>query len=217
MYAKLSKNKYENEVAFLYEFVPSIKEYFSANITAEDYLRFRDDFKKFRVIWTSYFPSNTSKKLDKYEQLLAKYHSNNIRRDEIFAGKLGCSQNNNTDITAVYGKEAIVKLSNAINDKKIKVVITGGFHSRGLEQIARERKISYIQITPKITKDISRAGEIHWNTIRGYRQVLDNTINAKPLTETWLNLLFPEMIQRALIATNEIPEFAQLNIIQKNN
>ncbi|GAB1401123.1 hypothetical protein MASR1M68_00340 [Elusimicrobiota bacterium] len=215
LYAKLSKNKYENEVAFLYEFVPSIKEYFSANITAEDYLRFRDDFKKFRVIWTSYFPSNTSKKLDKYEQLLAKYHSNNIRRDEIFAGKLGCSQNNNTDITAVYGKEAIVKLSNAINDKKIKVVITGGFHSRGLEQIARERKISYIQITPKITKDISRAGEIHWNTIRGYRQVLDNTINAKPLTETWLNLLFPEMIQRALIATNEIPEFAQLNIIQK--
>lgn len=50
LYAKLSKNKYENEVAFLYEFAPSIKEYFSANITAEDYLRFRDNFKRLRVL-----------------------------------------------------------------------------------------------------------------------------------------------------------------------
>jgi hypothetical protein len=124
-------------------------------------------------------------------------------------------QNNNTNITAVYGQQAISRLSNEINGKKIKVIVTGGFHSQGLEAIARERKISYIQITPKITKDISRAGETHWNIIRGYRQVLDNTINSKPLTETWLNVLFPEILARALIATNEIPEIAKLNILQK--
>ncbi|MDD5021479.1 MAG: PEP/pyruvate-binding domain-containing protein [Endomicrobiaceae bacterium] len=215
LYTKLSENKYEQEVAFLYEFVPTIKEYFGANITADDYLSFREDFKKFRIVWNSYFPENTSKQLYKYEQLLSKYHSNNIKRDGIFADKLLGNSNNNTNIDAAYGQDAIAKLQNEIGYKKIKVIVTGGFHSQGLEQIARERKISYIQITPKITKDISRAGKTHWNTIRGYRQVLDNTINAKPLTETWVNVLFPEILTRALTAVNEIPEFAQLNSQQQ--
>ncbi|GEM_PF-7101403 len=211
LYAQLSKNKYEREVTFLYEFIPVIKEYFGANITADDYLRFSEDFKKFRIIWNSYFPDNTSRQLDKYERLLAKYHSNNIERNRIFADKILPYENNDANINAAYGQEAIVKLRDEINGKKIKVIVTGGFHSRGLEQIAKERKISYIQITPKITKDISRAGEIHWNTIRGYRQVLDNTINAKPLTETWTSVLFPEILARALAAANELPDFLKLN------
>ncbi len=211
LYAQLSKNKYEREVTFLYEFIPVIKEYFGANITADDYLRFSEDFKKFRIIWNSYFPENTSRQLDKYERLLAKYHYNNIERDRVFADKILPYENNAANINAAYGQEAIIKLRDEINGKKIKVIVTGGFHSRGLEEIAKERQISYIQITPKITKDISRAGEIHWNTIRGYRQVLDNTINAKPLTETWTSVLFPEILFRALAAVNELPDFLKLN------
>jgi hypothetical protein len=51
LYTKLSKNKYEQEVAFLYEFAPTIKEYFGTNITANDYLSFSDSFKQFIIVW----------------------------------------------------------------------------------------------------------------------------------------------------------------------
>lgn len=209
LYGKLSKNKYEAEVAFLYEFMPIIKEYFFANIISDDHIRFGSDFKKFKKVWNSYFSENTAKYLYKYEQLLSEYHGNNIKRDGIFAQKIinaaGTGQSSELE-----GQNAIDVLKNEIGGKKLKIVVTGGFHSSGLERIAREKKVSYIQITPKITKDAVGAEEIHWNVIRGYREVLNNTINAKPLTETWIKVLFPEIIERALAASHNMPDMQKM-------
>lgn len=197
IYVKLGKTKYEQEVAFLADFIPTIKDYFTANITTEDYYRFKEKFAEFRNIWNSYFSDNTAKELDRYAQMLSKYHENNLKRDKIFADILASS-------SASHGSMQIKDrdITDIIKNKKIKLIITGGFHSKGLEKIFDERKISYVVITPKVTHADSESNNIYLETIQEYVDILNDTVNIRPLDEEPLNISFPKILASAFIELN---------------
>ena len=92
------------------DFITEIKGYFTANITPRELAGFEEKFSEFKKIWTLYYPQNSAKQLDKYADILKEYHKNNLKRDAIFAKEI-----------------------TKINGEKIKVVITGGFHSAAME------------------------------------------------------------------------------------
>ncbi|MDD2524380.1 MAG: CPBP family intramembrane metalloprotease [Endomicrobiaceae bacterium] len=197
LYIKLGKTKYEQEVAFLSEFIPTIKDYFTANITKDDYYRFNEKFIAFRKIWNSYFSENTVKDLDKYAQMLSKYHENNLKRDKIFADILSNGDNTN-NMLSVKNNNIIDNLKN----KKIKLIITGGFHSKGLEKIFEKRRISYVVITPNVTQIDLEANNTHLETIKEYVDILNDTINIRPLSEEPLNISFPKILASIFVNLN---------------
>ncbi len=194
LYIKLGRTKYEKEVAFLVDFIPTIKQYFSADISADEYYKFDKNYEMFKTIWPSYFSENILKNLDQYQRLLAKYHKNNIVRDQIFADRL-ISQKNENNRTFISDTDAAVKqIKSNLNNKKIKVVVTGGFHTRGLERIFEQQRISYIIITPKITQPVEQAKQIYIDNVMYYSNILKNTINLEPLTQEPLNVSFPKIL-----------------------
>lgn len=194
IFLKLGRTKYEQEVAFLNDFISNIKEYFTANISAQEYHKFEKEYKKFRTIWPSYFSINTVKKLDKYQDLLSKYHSNNIKRDYEFAKRLITKGNEKGSLIVKETKLAVEEIEKNIKNKKVKVVVTGGFHTKGLEKILENKKISYAIITPKITDSIEKAKEIYWNTIIYNATILKNTINLEPVFQETINVSFPKIM-----------------------
>ena len=194
LYVKLGRTKYEKEVAFLADFIPTIKQYFTADISADEYYKFDKNYENFKIIWPSYFSENILKNLDQYQRLLAKYHKNNIVRDQIFADRL-ISQKNINNKTAVNDTTSAVKqIKSNLGTKKIKVVVTGGFHTRGLERIFEQQRISYIIITPKITQPVEQAKQIYIDNVMYYSNILKNTINLEPLTQEPLNVSFPKIL-----------------------
>lgn len=231
IFIKLGRTKYEQEVAFLNDFVSNIREYFTANISAQEYYKFEGEYKKFRTIWPSYFSVNTVKKLDKYQELLSKYHSNNIKRDHEFAKRIITKNNEKGSLIVKETKLAVEEIEKNIKNKKVKVVVTGGFHTRGLEKILENNKISYAIITPKITGSIEKAKEIYWNTIIYNATILKNTINLEPLSQETLDISFPKVIASVFETIeqnlsgkydntnikNEVESFINENVIKKQD
>ncbi|MDR2426982.1 MAG: hypothetical protein LBD46_07405 [Endomicrobium sp.] len=201
IYEELGRTRYEREVSFLHEFIPKIKGYFTAEITAEDLAGFKEGFKKFRDIWRSYFSENKAKKLDKYAQLLERYHENNLRRDKIFVDRAGL-QDNKAAKNAKIGNEALIDIERA-GKKNIKVIVTGGFHSAGLEKMLKEKKITHLIITPKITKEVPYAHEIYLETIKSYKEIKKNTINIQAFSQLKIDLALPKLIGVALFVLKE--------------
>lgn len=192
---RLGRTKYEREVAFLNDFIPNIREYFTANISAQEYNKFKQEYQSFRTIWPSYFAVNTVKKLDKYNDLLNKYHENNLKRDYEFAKRIITKNNENGKLIVDETSLALEEIEKNIKNKKVKVVVTGGFHTKGLEKILENKKISYAIITPKITESIEKAKEIYWNTIIYNATILKNTINLEPLFQEKIDIVFPQIME----------------------
>lgn len=206
LYTKMGRTKYEREVSFLSEFIPVIKKYFTADISADEYYNFEKDYNKFRIVWTSYFADNAVKNLDKYYKLLSDYHKNNIKRDGIFAASIISQNNVSTAVEIKDTVSAVEKIKSNISNKNIKLVVTGGFHTRGLEKIFEKQKISYAIITPKITEPIEQAKQIYIDNVMYYSKILRNTINLEPLTQEPLNVSFPKILN-AVFTLVQSPSF----------
>ena len=194
LYIKAGRTKYEKEVSFLSDFIRTIKQYFTADISADEYYKFEKNYALFKTVWPSYFSENIIKNLDQYQKLLSKYHKNNILRDNIFADCLISKKNDNNKIFVNDTDAAIKQIKSNLNNKKIKLVVTGGFHTRGLERIFEKQKISYVIITPKITQPIEQAKQIYIDNVMYYSNILKNTINLEPLTQEPLNVSFPKIM-----------------------
>ena len=184
VFSKLATNKYEQEVLFLSYFLPKIKDYFLADITAKNYYNFDELFAKFKKVLLSYSSNEIVSELDKYQNLLSLYHKNNIKRDFIFAEKL-IKEKNKNNLSIQNTSDALKYIENNLKDKKIKLVVTGGFHTAGLEKTLDNNKISYVIITPKVTSDIDKAKEIYTDTIKYNANILTNTINVEPLCQNF--------------------------------
>ncbi len=206
---KLGQNKYEREVIFLSEFIPKIENYFTANITSEDLSGFSENFKKFRQTWCSYFSENTAKKLDKYAEILNEYHANNIKRDKIFAKKI-IGSGAGEALYSTSGKSALQAINEQSSKIEFKVAVTGGFHSSGLSDICKEKKVTYIVITPRVSGDIEKAHDVYINTIRSYAAIGKNAVNIAPVTDEGFVLGFPKVLAGGFLALKTVPELKKL-------
>ena len=202
LYVKLGRTKYEKEVAFLADFIPTIKQYFSADISADEYYKFEKRYELFKTVWPSYFSENIIKNLEPYKKLLTKYHQNNITRDQIFADCLITQKNTNNGVFINDINAAVKQIKTNLNNKKLKLVVTGGFHTRGLERIFEQQRISYVIITPKITQPIEQAKQIYIDNVIYYSNILKNTINLEPLTQEPLNVSFPKILNLIFLETS---------------
>lgn len=128
-----SNNSSELEISFLSDFYIYLSDLLNAKITAEDYEFFLSEYDKFKGIYSKYAYENHLEFLDGDIQGLKEYYDLNKERNNIF----------------------VENIEKALSEDKkdIFIVISGGFHSKGLIDIFKRNKISYINIMPAIKKE----------------------------------------------------------------
>ncbi len=157
-----SRNQTEYEISFLSDFYTVFKDYMSTNLTAANYQYFISKNKKFAEIYSKYATVNRLKNLTPYFAELNKYYEINNARNSIFANKIL----NNRDLRyggANQGKNIFER------SKDIVVVISGGFHSKGLQELFKDKNISFVTISPAI--------ENIQNTEKTYRNMIKEEVS----------------------------------------
>ncbi len=153
-----SKNETEYEISFLSDFYTVFKDYMSTNLTAGNYQYFISKNKKFADIYTKYTVVNRLKNLTPYFAELNKYYEINNDRNLIFTDKILNNKNVNY-VASPQGKNIFERSGDIV------VVVSGGFHSKGLQELFKDKNISFVTITPAI-ENIENTEKIYRNMIR---------------------------------------------------
>ncbi|MDR1195364.1 MAG: hypothetical protein LBL00_02690, partial [Endomicrobium sp.] len=145
----LSEDKSELEISFAADFYEYLKDYLSASISSDDYKYFKEKFALFKSVWEKYTYESAlnSPEIDFKE--INEFYDTNFKRDEIFSEKLSIQKAGNTQKTDAASITA-QELAGILKNAEISAVVTGGFHSEGLQNICEQNNVSYITITPNV-------------------------------------------------------------------
>ena len=156
----LSKDVSELEVSFLADFFGCFQDYLLNKLSADDYEYFVRRFEKFKIIWSKYAFSDKISGLSGDFAVLDEYYKVNSDRNECFVrsmeelrGAANVARGNNKALPRT--------IHEALSNSDIIVMITGGFHSEGLKKLLGRRGISYLTITPNVTKDAAISSALY--------------------------------------------------------
>lgn len=128
----LSYDTREYEITFLNDFYSYLEKALTNNLTAQDYDYFIKSIDSFELLYPKYVVYNQLKDIQKYIDNSKTFYKVNNERNYIFLEKI---------------KKDIV--SNT-KDKNIIIVVTGGYHTKGLKELLSQLNVSFVSITPKI-------------------------------------------------------------------
>ena len=148
----LSENKTELEITYLCDFEQFYKDYLSASLTLAQWEYVKLGLNKFKELYAKYSIENDVAKLEKYSKELNSFYDVNSDRNEIFVKNMKLD---NRKVLNNINKNSSISdiLSNA---KRIVVLVAGGYHTDGINEILNKKGITNITITPNIansTKD----------------------------------------------------------------
>lgn len=165
-----SKNNTEYEVSFLVDFYNVFKNYLTNNLTANDYDYFLAKVNKFKDIYSKYTVVSRFKDLASDFNILDTYYGINNQRNTVFMNHILADKQieyNTQDLSKDIFKQA----------KEIIVVITGGYHTKGLGQLLQDKKISYITITPNVEGGIEQSEKYYKDIIREETNIETNALS----------------------------------------
>jgi len=156
-----SASKLESETVFLKDFYMYFSNYMKNNLTAADEEYFNGRFELFSNIYGKYAAVNIIKEMESEFPVLNSYYAANNKRNEIFIENI----EKNTKLVSGLTKSGKSPNEMLENAKEIIVVVSGGYHSRGLNEILDGKKISHMTITPRISGGVESA-------LANYRQII---------------------------------------------
>ncbi|MGA2091599.1 MAG: hypothetical protein ABSH12_09110, partial [Endomicrobiales bacterium] len=190
----LSKDVNEVEISFLSDFYDTFKDYLFNRLSANDYDYFVSRFDMFKRIWKKYTYSNHLSVLEPAFATLDEYYRVNNTRTDRFV-------------------ETILK----DNSSKVIVMVTGGYHSEGLQKLLEERKISYCTITPTIVSGPTDSRTIYQDIIKQQASVFARHALSYKLYTQMAPRMWVTADNRVLLQfnTGETVEFAKDGTVVK--
>jgi hypothetical protein len=191
-----AQNGYEKEVLFLKKYFRLIESYLMNKITADEYRYFENNRERFKLLWTKYVDIDGIINIDEYFSLFDDFYKDNVERNRCFieniTGKKPAKEKEAIVIKAgaEYNAKAIEELSKT--KAGIDVVITGGFHTRGLSRLFEEEKINYIVITPNITEETVTSDNLYEKMFKEEYEIVKEKFANIPFS-----LLVKEIINKA--------------------
>lgn len=143
----LSETQTELEIAYLGDFKHFYKGYITASLTSAQWEYVKLGLDKFKDLYAKYSISNEVSQLDGYSKLLSDFYDTNLNRNEIFINKMGLAKNVKRK-NSVLSKSLPELLSGA---KSIVVLVAGGYHTEGINEILNKNNISNVTITPELS------------------------------------------------------------------
>ena len=168
----LSKNKVELEVSFLTDFFKYFKDFMVANISADNRQYFAEKIDTFISLWDKYsFYNKPMMELVERIPLINEYYNVNDYRNEVFMEKMKLKNNkfSNSELP-------INSFSSLLNNKNIVVVITGGYHTKGLTDLLLKNNISYAVITPTVSGSVNNTYEKYENAVKEEAKINSQTL-----------------------------------------
>ncbi|MCB4792893.1 MAG: hypothetical protein LHV68_13570, partial [Elusimicrobia bacterium] len=172
---KLAVKESEREIVFLNEFSRYLKDYLAYKVSVKDYEYVSKNLSKFELFYKKYVGDSKLSSMALYISLLKDYYKVNLERNSRLLSN--CFTSNkakpfssqieqvNTLISGQNLNDEIeangVNISKLLDNSEILVLVTGGFHTDGIKDLLKEKEISYITITPNVTKDTLASESIY--------------------------------------------------------
>ncbi|MCX5779003.1 MAG: hypothetical protein NTU66_07310 [Elusimicrobia bacterium] len=156
LHIAFSRDTAERDVAFAVDFFAYFKDYLLTRLSADDLAYFTGRFDKFRSTWATYAYADRFTALQADISLLREYYAANLKRNDVFVNTIMDGQK-----AAVLPARQSSDISAAVRavagSRDVSVVVVGGFHTAGLENLLAQRGITYITVTPAVTQDTAAA------------------------------------------------------------
>lgn len=143
----LSSSELEREISFLNDFFVFFEGYLTNKLTAKDEEYLKRNFNTFAALYKKYASVDYISEIGKQFDFLNEYYDVNNKRNEIFIDKI----NENDKLISGGAREAESAENILNNAKEIIVIVTGGYHTLGVNELLDSKKISHITVTPKIS------------------------------------------------------------------
>lgn len=197
-------------IVVLSDLFDNYKDYYSARLTSDGYLYLKSfGVKKYESYFRDNISADSVDGLGEYYALFADYYESNINRDKIFAEIIGQKMPSRQGLSLQTGEKKgyrdILSGSGGIS-----IAVCGGFHTQGLEKELKERKISYMVITPKIEGDYKTAAAIYEDMLMNNAEPSGHAIALQVLSQTGRNAQFKSIIESML--AQELNKNPDLNI-----
>jgi hypothetical protein len=133
------RNADQENISYIADMFGYFEDCLNNRLSPDNYEYFSERFEKFKLLLPRYTGNNIFASLEKDFALLNEYYSVNFKRNNCFMEHIqnDLAQQSTSSYDAT--REALV-------------VVSGGFHSSGIEKLLAEQHISYITITPNVTQ-----------------------------------------------------------------
>ncbi|MBR3655314.1 MAG: hypothetical protein IKN62_07810 [Elusimicrobia bacterium] len=192
-YSKTTGNK---DVVFINLFFQIYKKLLLASISSNEYVYYKQNYKNFVRLYSKYVQNDDLFNLYRYLVVAENFNELNIQRNITFVNSL-VPENKNDEVKNNYrGKfYNINKILSGLNKiKNIKVIISGGFHTEGINELLKAKKVSYITLTPNVKETDSLYEQNYLDSIVEQAEVDINAISKKPFSEQARNIIADNIV-----------------------
>lgn len=182
------KYRVQKDIVFLNNFITIYKNFVLANVSFDEYNIYKNNISLFYKLYYKYIPNDDFSLLIPYAETAEKFNLLNIKRNELFVKNiLPEIDRTSLKFDDVAGKYTNIDMTlKALpKAKKIKVVVTGGFHTLGVNKILADNKISYLTITPKIKNKDNNYEKKYFENILAQADTNRNAIASMPIAEQY--------------------------------
>ncbi|MHB9154448.1 MAG: hypothetical protein ACYC5N_01995, partial [Endomicrobiales bacterium] len=179
-----SESASEREIVFLRDYFRSLEDYANNNISSDDYDYFTARRDEFRLLLGKYTDNTTLTDLEPYGKVLDDYYRVNRERNDWFLKNILGESAARPARDASGGNDDAAKVFSSLREGgRLIVTVTGGFHTPGVTELLRGRKVSYVVITPNVTQDTRPSDAAYTRLIYQQSKVLSQTFAALILAQ----------------------------------
>lgn len=191
-YSKTSENK---DIVFINLFFQIYKKLLLASISSYEYVYYKQNYNRFVELYTKYLGDDI---FDLYTYLVVAENFNelNLERNISFVNNIVSNNKNveteNNHRGRFYNINKI--LSNLNKTKNIKVIISGGFHTEGVNELLNGKNVSYITLTPNVKETDLMYEQNYLDSIIKQAEADINAISKKPFSEQNRNAIAEDIV-----------------------
>ncbi|MHB9154078.1 MAG: hypothetical protein ACYC5N_00120, partial [Endomicrobiales bacterium] len=207
----------ELEVSFLADFFGYFQDYLLNRLSSEDHDYFSRKFDTFQRLWAKYAFTDRLPALAGEFSLLDEYYRVNTGRNDSFIRTIFPTEESLPARAAALAgspEEGIAAAARKLDAaREVTVVVSGGFHTEGLEKLFAGRGISYLTITPQVTSDTKASDLVYSALAQQQARVLSQALAlalASQLSSPALFELAVRAAQRRLSAAG----FTRVNVME---
>ncbi len=192
-YSKTTENK---EVVFINLFFQIYKKLLLASISSNEYIYYKQNYGRFVNLYSKYIENDSLFDLYKYLVVAENFNELNLERNISFVDNLVSDNTNTNESNGYRGKFYSINkiLSGLDKTKNVKVIISGGFHTEGVNELLKEKQVSYITLTPNVKETDPMYEQNYLDSIVEQAQVDTNAISKRPFLEQKIPIIVDDIV-----------------------
>ncbi|GEM_PF-3759047 len=200
-YSKTVENK---EVVFINLFFQIYKKLLLASVSSNEYIYYKQNYGRFANLYSKYIQNDNLFDLYRYLVVAENFNELNLERNISFVDNLVPDNNNANAENNYRGKFYNIDkiLSGLDKTKNVKVIISGGFHTEGVNELLKKKQVSYITLTPNVKESDPMYEQNYLDSIVEQAQVDTNAISKRPFLEQKA----PIIVDNVIVSLNSMME-----------